>query len=270
MHGARRRARSRPARAELAAACALPRHAKRWSARTKRWPTCCARSAGRDRQSARPRRLPGAALGDPDDDVRPDPHLLRDEPRRPAARGARRRCIRSSRRRTSSPRSPASSSPSPRRFSRSGSWRTSPMPGTLFAFAMVAIAVMVLRRTDPGRHAPVPRCRRCGWSRRWRSSAASFLFFSLPIAGDAGAADLGVHRAGDLFRLPTGRATSGAAWSRCTRPRSARSSRISRASTTRAGHDGRPSCRRLSRSKASTMSSCSWTAWPRPSVSTAR
>ena len=44
--------------------------------------------------------------------------------------------------------------------------------GTLFAFLMVAIAVMVLRRTDPGRKRPFRTPGVYGSSRRWRSSAA--------------------------------------------------------------------------------------------------
>ena len=44
--------------------------------------------------------------------------------------------------------------------------------GTLFAFMMVAISVMVLRRTDPGR-AAVPHPALSRSSLRWRSSAAS-------------------------------------------------------------------------------------------------
>ena len=51
------------------------------------------------RQPARPRRRARPALGHPDDDVRPDPHLLRDGARRPAAGRPAPRSTRSSRRR---------------------------------------------------------------------------------------------------------------------------------------------------------------------------
>ena len=73
-------------------------------------------------------RLPGAAVGHPDPAVRPDPHLLRDVARRPAARTASPRSTRSGRRLMSSPPSPASASPSRRPCCRSASSPTSPMP----------------------------------------------------------------------------------------------------------------------------------------------
>ncbi len=71
------------------------------------------------RQSRRPRGGAGIAIGGPADDVRPDPHLLRHGSRRAAARGPVEGPPSDSARRTSSPSSPASSSPSRRHSCRS-------------------------------------------------------------------------------------------------------------------------------------------------------
>jgi APA family basic amino acid/polyamine antiporter len=100
-----------------------------------------------------PGRDPCAALGHPDDDVRPDPHLLRDEPRWPAARVLLQG---------------ASALPHPHvitlmtgvfvalfaAFFPVGLLADVSNSGTLFAFAAVSVAVLVLRRTDPARVRP--------------------------------------------------------------------------------------------------------------------
>jgi APA family basic amino acid/polyamine antiporter len=100
-----------------------------------------------------PGRHPCAALGHPDDDVRPDAHLLRDEPRRPAARvllqGA-----------SALPHAPCHHADHRvfvalfAAFFPVGLLADVSNSGTLFAFAAVSVAVLVLRRTDPARVRP--------------------------------------------------------------------------------------------------------------------
>ena len=107
-----------------------------------------------DRQPGRPRRRPGAAFGRADDDVRPDPHLLRHEPRRAAARA----CSAGSIRKYHTPHVVTIITgvfvALFAAFFPVGALADISNSGTLFAFAMVAIAVLVLRRTDPDRHRP--------------------------------------------------------------------------------------------------------------------
>ncbi len=106
--------------------------------------------------------------------LRPDPHLLRHE----RATACCRRCsatihpkwktphvIDDHHRRLRGDRS--------RPSSRWASWPTSPTPAPLFAFAMVAIAVMVLRANGSEPPAAVPDAGWCGSSRPWPWSAAS-------------------------------------------------------------------------------------------------
>ena len=120
----------------------------------------------------RPRRDPRAAVGGADDDVRPDPHLLRDGARRPAAREARDRASEVPDAARSSPSSPASWWPRARRSSRSGQ-----LADYLQRRHAVRVPA-VSRRRDGAAHAPIRAAcgrsarPRSGSSRRCRSSAA--------------------------------------------------------------------------------------------------
>ena len=112
--------------------------------------------------------------------------------------------------------------------------------GTLYAFFMVALAVMLLRKRDPDRPRKfrVPALWLIGpltmvGCRRPLSAAAA--------AGDPRPADLGGDRLRHLLRLfPPERAISAAASSRSTSPRSTTSSRPFRASTKRGDDRGSP------------------------------
>ena len=84
---------------ELAAACQARRNS---CAARSRLPPCCAASVSPAWQPDRSCRRPGAAVGDPHDDLRPDAHLLRDVARWPAA-GVPPKCTPSSTRPTWSP-----------------------------------------------------------------------------------------------------------------------------------------------------------------------
>ena len=72
--------------------------------------------------------------------------------------------------------------------------------GTLFAFLMVAVAVMVLRKTDPGPQAALPHPRRVDHRAAGDHRLPGALFLA---AADRhpGAADLGRHGAAGLFPL---------------------------------------------------------------------
>ena len=101
---------------------------------------------------ARRRRLDdGGAAGVP---VRPAAHLLRDGARRAAAAVGREDPSASTARRTSRRSSPASSWRPGRSIGDAGETYDLTNIGTLFAFALVCIGVLVLRQTDPDRPRP--------------------------------------------------------------------------------------------------------------------
>ena len=147
-----------------AARCRSPR---------SRWPSCCA-SIGRPKIGnwVGGRRHHRAAVGRADDDLRPDPHPVHDGARRPAAGGALARCT--------------------RRFHTPhivtiitgvvvslfaamfpvGTLADISNSGTLFAFFMVALGVMMLRSRPAGPPASPSARRWSGWSVRWRWPAA--------------------------------------------------------------------------------------------------
>jgi APA family basic amino acid/polyamine antiporter len=103
-----------------------------------------------------------------------------------------------------------------------GSLPTSPMPGTLYAFFMVAIAVMMLRKSEP----IGPQVQDSGLVARRPATIAGtvFLFFNLPFEAMIVLpvwAGIGLII---YFLYGYGRATSAAGSSRCTRRRFRRSS----------------------------------------------
>ncbi len=83
--------------------------------------------------------------------VRPDAHLVRHVARRPAARASSPSCTRSSRRRTGPPGSPDSRSAFPPGLVDIGDAADLSNIGTLFAFVLVSLGVIFLRRTQPDR-----------------------------------------------------------------------------------------------------------------------
>ena len=114
-----------------------------------------------DRDDHRLRRAGGHHLGDPRAADGPEPRVLRDEPRPAAAAGVLPRSRSASARRTGRRSSPASSSPRSPFFFPLKTLAELVNIGTLFAFVLVAIGVIVLRRTPARSRAPVPRSRAC-------------------------------------------------------------------------------------------------------------
>jgi APA family basic amino acid/polyamine antiporter len=153
--------------------------------------------AGR-RQSAGPGRQPGPALGHPDDDLRPDPHLLRHGPRRPAAGklGHHPPQVQDAAHRDHLHGRFVAIAAA---FFPVGQLADISNSGTLFAFFMVAIAVMVLRVKDPNR--PRPFKTPLVWVvAPLAMVGCAVLYFNLPLEAMA-VCRSGAPGPGDLLRL---------------------------------------------------------------------